>query len=389
MADLFILLTATAEGSPLFAWRQGGAWKFANERPSNRFGDGEHAVAFVPGTMVTTHRADILARRSAEIRRTALFALEDDLAQPVEQMHVALGPVETGASRLIHVASLEDMQQWTETLARNGLNEADLVASHAVLPADNMCVDGGEELLFREEGMTFACDSGAPDDLVRSLAPDRPQTVLGQPLARRLGVPTAIEFPQERTHLLGQLAEWYSEGTPSAFVSLRQGDFAVKRSLELKGLDRWRVAGALAGAALVVWLGSMWLEAAALKDQAAELRARTGTIVSNFVPSANGNVSAAKASMRDTQRAASTALRPTIAAAALYEALSPTPDAEIRSLRYDANTGRLVALVVFDSYSQADAIGERLEQKGLSVALGEARQSGLRVLGEFTIEASS
>ena len=42
-----------------------------------------------------------------------------------------------------------------------------------------------------------------------------------------------------------------------------------------------------------------------------------------------------------------------------------------------------------DASDDADAIGARLEEKGLSVRLGEARQNGQRVMGEFAIEAAS
>ncbi|MEQ9315408.1 MAG: hypothetical protein RLN72_06105, partial [Henriciella sp.] len=92
MADLFILLPAQEGETPLFAWKSGGDWAVADQRPSGRFGRGETAVAFVPGTSVTSFKANILTRKPAEAQRTALFAIEDDLAQPVEQVHVALGP---------------------------------------------------------------------------------------------------------------------------------------------------------------------------------------------------------------------------------------------------------------------------------------------------------
>ncbi|MEM5517707.1 type II secretion system protein GspL [Henriciella sp. AS95] len=389
MADLFIRLPKLPSGRPLFAWRASGEWHCSEERPEGRFGNGESAVALVPGTSVTAHRAEIVARKPAEARRTALFAIEDDLAQPVEALHVALGPAGEGPTRDVHVASLDDMQRWLGYLNALGVPEADLVCVHALLPGGNVVVDIGDELLFRSDATTFACDSDASDDLVRSIAPDSIDTVYGTALARRLDSAARVEPLDGPEAALAQLAEWYNSKTPSAHVSLRQGDFAVRRSMDLKGFERWRLAGSLACIAGVAWLGGAWLETQALETQAADLRSRTNMIVRNFAPEANGNATAAIQSMQQSQRSAATSMRPTSATAALYEAVAPVENTEVRSLRYDANTGRLTAMVVFDDYAQADEIGSRLEGMGLSVTLGAARQSGARVLGEFNIEAAT
>ncbi|MGB3627491.1 MAG: type II secretion system protein GspL, partial [Henriciella sp.] len=324
MADLFILLPANPDETPLFAWRSGGDWVVDDERPAGRFGRGESAVAFVPGTGVTSFKADILTRKPAEARRTALFAVEDDLAQPVEQLHVALGPAgETGA-RIFQIASLQDMRAWTGLLQRHGLPEADLVASHELLPAGNIAVDAGREILFRQGEHTYACDSDVPDDFIKSVAADSLDAVHGENLALRLGQSSTDQGFDPDQHLLPKLAEWYTEKTPSAHISLRQGDFGVKRSLELKGIERWRMVGAMAGLAIVLWMGTVWMETSALEREATELRSRTQAIVTSFVPSANGNVSTAIASLQQSQRDASSSLRPTTATAALYDAVAPT-----------------------------------------------------------------
>lgn len=389
MADLFILLPAREGETPLFAWKSGGKWVVESDLPPGRFGRGESAVAFVPGTSVTSFKAEILARKPAEARRAALFAIEDDLAQPVEQLQVALGPAGPSSERTVHVASLSDMSAWMSELERLGLPEADLVASHDVLPEGTMAVDAGAELLFRQGDQTYACDSDAPDDFITTVAPENIKTVYGTNLAQRLGSAGEVCPLASRLDIAAQLAEWYTEKTPSAHTSLRQGAFGVKRALELKGLERWRTVAALAAVGLAIWIGTVWVETSALKTDTRDLRTRTNAIISAFVPSANGNVSAAITSLQQRQRVTSSSLRPTVASAALYEAVAPTNDAEVRSLRFDAASGRLTALVVFDNYSEADAIGARLEEMGLAVTLGEARQSGSRVLGEFSIEAAS
>lgn len=352
-------------------------------------GRGETAVAFIPGTAVTFHTAEIAARKPAEARRIALFALEDDLAEPVELLHAALGPAGDSLSRTVQAVSLVDMQRWTGLLASMDLPDADLVAPQACLPQGSIAWQGPREYLFRTRTGVFALDADAPPDLVQSLVPDAPDAVFGEHLAQMLSVEPDGAAAGDNAAWLTQLAAWYAEMPAGQKVSLRQGDFSVRRPMQLDGLSRWRPVAALAGATAILWLGSVWLETRALDSQASALRVQTSELVGAIAPEAGGDLQAALGMLRQNQKIAATAMRPTLATAALFEAIEPVEDAEVRSLRYDASTGRLTAMVVFGGYGDADGIGDRLEQKGLAVRLGEARQSGSRVMGEFTIEVAS
>lgn len=371
MAELFILLPENNGHDALFAWRAAGDWTVDTVPPRGQ-GQGERAVAFVPGTRVTVHRADISVKKPAEARRVALFALEDDLAQPVEALHGALGPPGDGADREVQVTSVADMQAWIAALQASGLPDADLVAPQACLPGAPGMAVGPDEILVRTADSVFALDRGTPDDLIRSLAPDT--------------VPFS-DPAEDRESWLLQLAAWHEAA--GSVTSLRQGDYSVRRPLQLDGLAAWRPVAGIAAAAAVLWLGSVWLETRALEKQAGQLEAQTRDLVMAAAPDADGRLAVALQTLRQGRAGGSASLRPTMATAALYEAIEPVEGAEIRSLRYDAAAGRLNAMVVFGSYADADAIGARLEEKGLSVRLGEARQNGRRVMGELAIEAAS
>lgn len=388
MADVFILLPVMEGEAPLFAWRAAGDWVADTACPRG-LGRGESVVAFVPGTAVTLHTTEIAARKPAEARRIALFALEDDLAEPVELLHAALGPAGDTPSRSVQTASLADMQRWTALLASLDLPDADLVAPQTCLSQGSIAWEGPRESLFRTRAAVFALDADVPQDLVQSLVPDAPDAVHGERLARIFGVEPDGEAAGGNAAWLIQLAAWYGDMPAGQKVSLRQGDFSVRRPMQLEGISRWRPAAALAAASALLWLGSVWLETRALDSQASALRAQTRELVAAIAPEAGGDLQAALGMLRQNQKIAATAMRPTLATAALFEAIEPVADAEVRSLRYDASTGRLTAMVVFGGYGDADGIGDRLEQKGLAVRLGEARQSGSRVMGEFTIEVAS
>ena len=181
----------------------------------------------------------------------------------------------------------------------------------------------------------------------------------------------------------------YENAEPASIISLRQGAYARRRHMGLEGIGRWRFAGLLAAAAAILWLASVGLETAAYRNQAEALRTQTVNLISTAVPSANGNIDSALTQLRQTQRIGTSAVRPTIASAALYQALAAADGAEIRTLRYDAATGQLTALVLIGNYAEADAIAAQLEAAGLGVTLGQARQTGDQVLAELTIEGAS
>ncbi len=274
-------------------------------------------------------------------------------------------------------------------LQEAGLPDAALVAPQFCLPEQGTAVAAPHEILFRTHETAFALDGEAPGDLLKTLAPDGLATVYGEGLAQALDTRAAAPAYTSRENWLAQLAEWHGQTPPAGLISLRQGDYGLKRPLNFDGVARWRLAGAMAAACAMLWVGSVWLETAALEDQAQDLRLQTSELVGAVAPEANGRLSVALESLRRNQRVATASLRPTYATAALYEAIAPVANAEIRSLRYDAGNGQLRATVVFDNYSEADAIGDRLEQSGLAVSLGEARQSGSRVMGELVIEGGT
>lgn len=386
MADLFLLLPAEDGDSALYAWRERGAWRFADDLPADRPVDAP--VAFIPGPAVTRHRVEITARRFSEVRQAALFAVEDDVAEPVDQIHVAVGPeTQPGTGREVLVASAADMGSWIAYLSARGLGAADMVAAHSLLPADVDGLEAPDEYLVRRDGLAVSLDASLPDEVIRAIVPQAPSRILGHRLADIVGVSPDGPGFEHRQAWLEWLAESYEAGDAGTIFSLRQGAYAARRHLGLDGIRRWRLAGALAACAALLWLATIGLETAAYRDQAETLRAETQRLVDATVPSANGNADAALATLRARQQASGTGLRPTVASAALYAALGEENSAEIRSLRYDAATGELTALILISSFAEADAIGDRLEESGLGVTLGQARQSGDRVLGEFVIGA--
>ncbi|WP_018147382.1 type II secretion system protein GspL [Henriciella marina] len=387
MASLFVLLPAHAADTPLFGWREAGAWRFGDTMPVDRAGD--TAVALVPGTAVTRHQVQFTAKKPSEARQAALFAVEDDVAEPVDQLHIALGRPDEEGTRDVLVVAAVDMAEWMAWLAANGLAAADLVATHSLMPDGVSAYQAPGEILLRKNGLAFALDDETPDDVLRLIAADPVGPVHGAALARRLRTTLTGEGALNPEAYIEMLANEYEQAEQGSVISLRQGIYTRRRQMGFDGARRWRFVAALAAGLVLLWLASVGLETSAYRNQADALRTETTALINATVPTANGDVDTAIASLRELQRVGASSVRPTIASAALYEALEEASNAEIRSLRYDAAGGQLTALVLIDDYAEADAIAGRLEINGFGVSLGQARQTGAQVLAEFVIEGAA
>jgi len=187
---------------------------------------GDEVIVFVPGTEVACFDVRLPAQGITELRRSAAFALEDDLAVAVEDAHVAIGQTLPGGLRPVHVVDPYLMAHWVSLLNAAGLKSARLVADVSVLPETPIAVDAGSHILFSTGLRRFAADASLPDDALSALAQTAasPLTTYSAQLARRLGV-TASE--PSSMPLLGQLAQWAEKVGP--LTDLRQGPFVSRK----------------------------------------------------------------------------------------------------------------------------------------------------------------
>ena len=118
-----------------YAIKRGDDWQIAQQDRFKLVGD-DHVTVLVPGTEIAIHRVLMPARSEKEAYRAAPFAIEDELAEPVETVHVAIGkPEKVGEQtyRDIHVCSRARMDEWVEQIKTAGLKRAMLVAEQSVL----------------------------------------------------------------------------------------------------------------------------------------------------------------------------------------------------------------------------------------------------------------
>lgn len=344
----------------------------------------DEIVIFVPATGVGCFEVRLPNQGASELRRSAAFALEDDLAVPVEDAHVAIGQPLPDGSRPVHVVDPALMEEWVSILNAAGLKTARLVADASVLPATPIAVDAGGHILFSVGGRRFAVDAQLPDDALRAFAnkSDAPVVASGDQIARRLGV---TEAQLSSLPLLGQLAQWAENGPP--LTDLRQGAFVSRRQAEIR-IGAWRPALILAAAATVAFLSVTALEIHSLSRLAAALDSQARATYAAAFPGAPIPANLAAAVRSQNTAPVANRLLFLEATALLYEAIPDDSGIAIQSLRYDRATGRLLANLVYPNFGSDADLKNALEANGIAVSLGDSRQQDGQVLGDLTLEAA-
>lgn len=362
--------------------RGGGDWEEITA-PDFKPRANDEIVVFVPGTEVTEQRAAIPARNDREARLAALFAIEDELASPVETLHIALSGKGEDAQRIVLVCSAELMTAWQDRLKREEWPVACLTPDYMALP-DMPCVaDIGSRLVFNLGTRRLSLDGGAPGDLVSAvvgLAEGDP-ILHGHGLASRLGR-TAEPLPAGTAAALASLADGRQD-----FIDLRQGAFAQRQGLSLPQFSLWQRAAGLAAAAGIVATANIVLETRALNASADSHRAEAQALYAQYFP-AEGRISnpATRVQQKLTsQRATSLSFLDT--SAVLYEAIGQLDGASLRSMRFDAVTGEFRASVDYARYGDDLRLAELLNQAGLSATLGDTRSVGSGISGELRLGA--
>ena len=346
----------------------------------------DEIFVLVPGTEVGCYTVRLPAQPAEQLRKSAAYALEDEIAVAVEDVHVAVGPPSgPGGARSAFVVDPAVMETWIDRLRILNLNQARLVPDVSVLPAADMVVEAGRHVIFSSPGIRFAADASLPDDALQALLPagGAQPRVFGASIARRLGRSADVEPDMP---LILRLAQWAE--AQGSLTDLRQGRFALHSSAEFD-LRAWRPLLAGAAATFMLFVASTALEASALARLRDSLDAQARSIYAAANPGAQVPADLGASIGEQGPSGGAPRLGFLELTASLYEALPNDGLITIQGLRFDADTGRLVASMSYPDYGGDIDIKSKLEAKGLNATLGDSRKQADRVVGEITLESGS
>jgi general secretion pathway protein L len=252
---------------------------------------GRRTVVLVPAERVLRTRAEVPVKGASRIAQALPFALEDLMAEDVEELHFAAGSRLPDDQVAVAIVRHEWMAAWHEQLATAGINPQALYAD-----SDGVVDVAGTSILLLEQQHALLRDPGgdpvvaeldALDSLLELwLVQPRPPAVDGAVPARNLqvydatvdGVPNTIwERLQEKVQSLevrrlpdGALLRLAAAIVTSPGVNLLQGDYAKSTSMG-SYWPRWRLAAALVGALAATMIVATGVDAWRLTRESADL----------------------------------------------------------------------------------------------------------------------
>jgi general secretion pathway protein L len=242
-------------------------------------------IAIVPATSVTLAQPELPVRGGSRLAQVVPYALEETLAGDVEQFHFAIGATDDSGRTLVAAVRRDELRGWLDALAAVGIAPRALVPQTLCLPENPgktvAVVDGGQ-LLVRSPGAIPVVLDAEPLTEAFSLA-----GLEGDDRHVQLYV-TGHDWDESRDmiealrEVTGSLdLQLLPDGTlpllapgaarPGA-LSLLQAEFQSQGSWRSEW-RRWRIAAALALAALALHAGVRGYELIGLRAEEQRLDA--------------------------------------------------------------------------------------------------------------------
>jgi general secretion pathway protein L len=287
-------LVVDANGGRLGATRRGTLLEAATQAGQRR------VIAVVPATEVLLTSANVPIRNLTRLRQALPFALEEQVADDVGELHFAIG--RRGASGDLPVAAVrrERLEHWRARLREADMEPVGIAAAHGLVPASptaTVWLIDGETCYIRHPGETpIVMEGESVDEFLLLGDPRRQEREGGAHLTVYLGVEEQTRhgeaFDKLRDELGslelkllpdGPLPQLAAGAVNQPVINLLQGDYAPRTAVE-KMWKPWRLAAALLIGLIVVTIGRQAAELYSLKATEKELDALIEQIFKDAMP---------------------------------------------------------------------------------------------------------
>ena len=349
-------------------------------------------IVLVPSDDVVNLLADLPARTTGRWQLAVPYAIEEQLADNIEDMHVAVGERPADGSHVpVSVIARDRLQQYLAALEAAGISPAALYPESALMPANPGQIVAlllGDSVLVRLQDGTHCTVPADPLGAAFDIACG------GEPAHRSLLLYAAPAEWQSRSNQVDALRErfvtvkvqllpqgplpLFAQQLPQARpINLLQGDYASSVNSGAVWQE-WRVAAVLALVLLGLFGGSQWLKWSRLRAAERQVDASLTELGRSLLADA---APADPALLRRAvmSRLSGAAAGDDVALAlmtALANARSAAPQARIESLRFQ--NGALEIKMRAENADSLERINTQLRAGGLQAELlsGAAADSG-------------
>jgi general secretion pathway protein L len=353
---------------------------------------GRRVAVIVPASEVLVAECDAPAKSAAKLAQVIPFALEERVADEIENLHFAIGERSADTKRVsVLVVARARIDAWLAELHAAGIQPQAIYSEASLLPAmpgQLISLLDGDTLVVRPaEGPSLVMPSlaiGAAFDMALAAQVSQVAGLEPPPLGLLLYAShedwqtRQMEIDALRERFTGVKVQLLNSGSLSVLapaaasgdaMNLLQGALAVASPLQ-QNWKSWRVAAVLAASLLCLHLGARYFELDRLRKTEAALDAGIQDAFRAAMPGQTNAVNARKrVEARMVQVRSSGgggALLPALSAVAVARNASPT--AVIEGFRFQ--NGSLELRLTAPDAASVDAIGQQLRSAGWQTELG-------------------
>ncbi|MFO1432222.1 MAG: type II secretion system protein GspL [Candidatus Competibacteraceae bacterium] len=251
----------------------------------------DRLLLVAPGEAITLTTAQVPGRQRSARLKALPFALEDNLATDVEELHFAVGEF-AGDSIPVAVVDHKTLQSWLDNCTQAGLNPYAVIPEPLLLPYGenswSLLQDDNRVIVRSGRWDGFVTDQSELETVLNlalaEAGEQAPQSlrVWGELAPELTGL--AIELHQEESQ--PQPLRVFADGyQPDSAINLLQGPYSRQTQLD-KWLRPWRAAAAMAGIWLLSQLVLQIAEYRQLKQEQVRLSAAMEQVYKEAVPEA-------------------------------------------------------------------------------------------------------
>jgi general secretion pathway protein L len=244
---------------------------------------GRRVGVLVPGTEVLLAQPEVPSRSGAKLQQLIPYALEEHLADDIDDLHFAIGKRDPNSPRVpVAVVARSLLDGWLSALRSSGI-EPDVVYADSDLLPDN---PGQAVALLEEDAISVRPPGGSPVTLPADALPEAihsargdAETPAGGGLILYTGAPEWARYSEQveaarpqfegiKVQLLtgGPLALFAQQLPTATAINLLQGPYAPSSGRAV-GIRAWRVAAMLLGALVALHIIGKVAELSVLKKR--------------------------------------------------------------------------------------------------------------------------
>jgi general secretion pathway protein L len=393
-------VTIDSSGARVGPVRRGALEEAAPETQTRR------TIVLAPGTDVLLAEPVVPLKSGSKLAQVVPFALEEQLAHDVDELHFAIGKRDARPGVPVAVASHERMETWLAQLRAAGIEPDALYGESAMLPLTpngvTLLIDGSRVYVRRETA------PGAVLDVQPLIEALQLALASGEESREHVTIYVSVDDYERERDLLEGLREFTAslqlkllpDGALSLLaagaartkdaVNLMQGKYAVKKKLNI-AFAPWRYAAILAVVFFAMHLGLKGWHLMHLQREEARL---DGEIIETYQMAMPGAAVPDPAQARRLMEARLTALRggaPSGGMLAtihtLAEAIRQAPGTNVEALSYRERTTDLRVLA--PSVDALDRIRSFATERGMSAVIQSANPRDQKYEGRMQFKPST